>query len=81
MNIFRYRDLEQEFEREFPCCPQPVRLIGFQYLRGHLQSPVSVLQKKIGQVQVGRTSRFSEACGMGLEAYQSTSVKTVNSVM
>lgn len=52
-----------------------------QHLRGHPQCPVSGLQKKIRQVQVGRTCRFLEVRGMGRGLYQPTSVKSVNSVM
>lgn len=44
---------------------QLVRLICFQYLKGHPQCPVSGRQK-IGQVQVTSTPRFSQYVESGL---------------
>lgn len=39
---------------------QSVRLICFQYLKGHPQCPMSGRQKTTGQVQVTSTLRFSQ---------------------
>ena len=59
---------------------QLVRLICFQYLKGHPQCPVSGRQK-IGQVQVTSTPRFSQYVEWGLGPLAGYKCKRSHDVM